>query len=83
MWYLTCVLNTFFDDIILFFLKIIVHPNYNTITLDNDIALIRLSNPISFPSDNEIAPICMPKSGEDFTGKNAIVTKWGASRLGK
>ena len=64
------------------FLKTIVHPKYNKKTLNNDIALIKLSSPISFPSNNKIAPVCLPESGNDFTGEDAIVTGWGTTKYG-
>ena len=45
--------------------------------------MIKLSSPISFPSNNKIAPVCLPESGNDFTGEDAIVTGWGTTKYGQ
>jgi len=39
--------------------KIFVHPNYNSITKENDIAILYLSKPIDF-TDVNVAKICLP-----------------------
>lgn len=47
----------------------------------NDIALITLSSTITFTAN--IAPVCLPSSGdEQFIGRTAYVSGWGASRVG-
>ena len=68
---------------VIFKFQIIMHPNYNTQTLDNDIALVKLSHPVTFNGDNKIAPICMPKSGMSFVDQPATVTGWGTTTQGK
>ena len=50
--------------------KIIKHPNYNTITSDSDIALIKLSEAVDL---NIYPPACLANHGDDFTGKKALV----------
>ncbi|XP_066942679.1 transmembrane protease serine 9-like [Macrobrachium rosenbergii] len=62
--------------------NIIVHPQYNSATLDNDMALLKLSSPISFPSDNKIAPVCLPDPNNDYANVDAIVTGWGTTTSG-
>lgn len=62
--------------------QIIVHPSYSPITYDNDIALIKLSSPITFPSNNKIAPICFPTAGNLYANVQAIVTGWGTTSSG-
>uniref|UniRef100_A0A3B3HLU0 Peptidase S1 domain-containing protein n=1 Tax=Oryzias latipes TaxID=8090 RepID=A0A3B3HLU0_ORYLA len=37
---------------------LIIHPNYNSKTEDNDIALLQLSSPVNF--NNYITPVCLP-----------------------
>ncbi len=60
--------------------QIIRHPNYNDGTLDNDIALLRLSTPVILvPNGNSATaaiPLASPSSG-DFVGATAWVTGWG------
>ncbi|KAM9745011.1 uncharacterized protein ACNS7B_009505 [Menidia menidia] len=56
--------------------EIIVHPDYNRVTLNNDIALIRLSSPVSFTQ--YISPVCLAAPGSTlFTGVNTWITGWG------
>merc|ERR1712036_186539 len=38
--------------------EIINHPNYNSQTTDNDYAILRLANPVTFT--NEVSPACLP-----------------------
>ena len=59
-----------------------MHSNYDPVTLDYDIALIKLTTPLTFESDNKIAPVCLPPSGSLYVGVDAIVTGWGALSSG-
>ena len=55
-----------------------VHPQYNHATEDNDIAKLRLDQPIDFARHPKIHPICLPAStNEDFTEREAKATGWG------
>ena len=38
--------------------EILDHPDYNSDTLDNDFAILRLANPVNFT--NEVSPACLP-----------------------
>ncbi|XP_029014206.1 serine protease 33-like [Betta splendens] len=59
--------------------QIIKHPSYNTITMDNDIALLELSSTITFT--DYINPVCLPTSGSSFdAGTNCWVSGWGNIR---
>ncbi|XP_068231243.1 serine proteinase stubble-like isoform X2 [Palaemon carinicauda] len=62
--------------------RIIMHPSYDRFTLDNDMALIKLSSPLSFPSDNKIAPVCLPDAGNAYSDVTATVTGWGRLQSG-
>ncbi|XP_048845592.1 vitamin K-dependent protein C [Brienomyrus brachyistius] len=58
----------------------ISHPNYNTESVDNDIALLRLASPVSYTT--YIAPVCLPSHNlaENIlhrNGTSTIVTGWG------
>ncbi|RXN34504.1 chymotrypsin-like elastase family member 2A [Labeo rohita] len=56
--------------------KIIVHENWDSYNIRNDIALIKLSTPVTFT--DKISPACLPASGSilphDF---GCYVTGWG------
>ncbi|XP_053565914.1 vitamin K-dependent protein C [Bombina bombina] len=61
--------------------QIIMHPEYNTQKTDNDIALLRLAQPVVY--NKYILPICLPSFGlaeRNLTleGTKVVVTGWGA-----
>ncbi|XP_078373258.1 trypsin-like isoform X2 [Oculina patagonica] len=59
--------------------KIILHPSWNWPTIDYDIALIKLKNPIKF--NNNVRPVCLPTT--DFApGTNCYITGWGSTTEG-
>ncbi|XP_056634742.1 phenoloxidase-activating factor 3-like isoform X1 [Diorhabda sublineata] len=60
--------------------KIIVHPEYNTKTFSNDIALIKLKGPITFNNEN-IQPICLPIE-TPLSLRSGIVSGWGVTEDG-
>ncbi|XP_023204649.1 transmembrane protease serine 9-like isoform X3 [Xiphophorus maculatus] len=56
--------------------QIIYHPNYDSVTSNNDIALLKLSLPVTFTS--YISPVCLAASGSIFSsGVNSWITGWG------
>ncbi|CAL4202489.1 unnamed protein product, partial [Meganyctiphanes norvegica] len=62
--------------------QIISNPNYNSNTMENDVALLKLSQPLTFGSDNKVAPICPPEAGNLYTNIDALVTGWGTTESG-
>ncbi|XP_037319140.2 transmembrane protease serine 9-like isoform X2 [Pungitius pungitius] len=61
--------------------SIILHPQYNRSTSNNDIALLRLSSPVQFT--DYIRPVCLAASDSVFnTGTGSWVTGWGAVQEG-
>ncbi|XP_054266308.1 trypsin-1-like [Macrosteles quadrilineatus] len=61
--------------------KILVHESFSEpVQYDNDIALLRLDKRLKFRVD--VAPICMPPSGDQFTGGLGRVTGWGHTKEG-
>lgn len=63
--------------------QVIIHEEYNRRTLDNDIALVQLAEPIVFPSNNTIAPVCLPTPGNLYENVLATITGWGTLSSGK
>ncbi len=58
--------------------QIIVHPSYNDITSDNDIALLRLATPATLScSVNVIDPATAADAARFAPGAIAIITGWG------
>ncbi|ROK56432.1 Serine protease 27 [Anabarilius grahami] len=56
--------------------QIINHPNYNSSTFDNDIALVQLSSPVNFT--DYIKPVCLAAAGSVFDGgMESWATGWG------
>ncbi|XP_041868044.1 serine protease 27-like isoform X2 [Melanotaenia boesemani] len=56
--------------------QIIVHPNYNSDTNDNDVTLLKLSTAVTFT--NYIRPVCLAADGSIFAGgQDSWVTGWG------
>jgi secreted trypsin-like serine protease len=57
--------------------EIIIHENYDTVTVDNDIALLKLHEPVSF--DDKLSPVCLPPASNapNYRGATSTVTGWG------
>ncbi|KAF8787876.1 Clotting factor B like protein [Argiope bruennichi] len=64
--------------------SIIIHPQYLPREHYNDIAVVRLKEPINFESN--VRPICLPTSPEirrkQLLGKEVTVTGWGDQDFG-
>uniref|UniRef100_A0A672JP35 Peptidase S1 domain-containing protein n=1 Tax=Salarias fasciatus TaxID=181472 RepID=A0A672JP35_SALFA len=61
--------------------RIILHPDYDRRRHDNDIALLRLSSPVTFT--DYIRPVCLAASESVFNnGTDSWVTGWGAFEEG-
>lgn len=61
--------------------RVKVHELYNPRSFDNDIALLRLDQPMDV-TNPRLRPICLPVSYHSFDHEVAIVTGWGAQREG-
>ncbi|GAB6027471.1 hypothetical protein CHUAL_001727 [Chamberlinius hualienensis] len=67
--------------------NIIIHPDYNSVTFANDIALVKLQNSIENSLPRYIRPICLPPSADlvsqDFLiGQMANAVGWGSTKEG-
>ena len=61
--------------------EIINHPDYDSSTIDNDYAILRLAKPVSFTK--EVSPACLPDNMEaPYTFYKATVTGWGTLSSG-
>ena len=60
--------------------RIIVHEQYDSITYENDIAIIQLKKPAIF--DKSVWPICLPDEEETFESYRATVIGWGTIYYG-
>ncbi|XP_053492400.1 serine protease 27-like [Ictalurus furcatus] len=61
--------------------QLILHPNYNTATQNNDIALLRLNSSVTFT--NYIRPVCLAGQGSRFPDRtNCWISGWGSIASG-
>ena len=61
---------------------LVVHPEFVSGNLINDIALLRLDSPVD-PSLPHVNPACLPTSDELFTRQRCWVTGWGKDSFGQ
>lgn len=60
---------------------IVRHPDYDSVSNDNDVALVRLSAPVRYTA--YIKPVCLAASSSVFvTNTNSWVTGWGLVQEG-
>jgi len=56
---------------------IVSRRDYNTETMDNDIAILKLGEDVKF--SRYVIPACLPsRMQNDYTGRSAVVSGWGA-----
>lgn len=60
---------------------IVIHPEFDPVTYENDLALLRFYEPVRFQAN--IVPVCLPKFTEDIAGRTAVVTGWGRLSEGR
>lgn len=58
---------------------VVSHPKYDSMTVDNDIAMLRLSKAVEY--NQAVAPICLPcdMTEKTFQGSTGTVTGWGST----
>ncbi|NXO66736.1 TMPS2 protease, partial [Phainopepla nitens] len=61
--------------------QIISHPDYDTDSKDNDVALMKLETPLSF--SETVRPVCLPNPGMMFQpNQQCWISGWGAEYQG-
>lgn len=60
-----------------------IHPEFYAGTLYNDIAVLRLTQPIDPVRSPHIAPACLPDPHYDYTGSRCWTTGWGKDAFGE
>ncbi|EDS27676.1 tryptase [Culex quinquefasciatus] len=58
--------------------RIVLHPNYYSGSLYNDVAIL-IFNHLLNESTANVANICLPSIGENFHGSNCLLSGWGAT----
>ena len=53
------------------------HPNYNSNTVDNDFAILTLSEELTFT--DKVSPACMPDVSRNYYNVDAVVSGWGTT----
>jgi len=62
--------------------KVIIHPDYKSQPINNDIAIVILDKAIDFNPD--VQPICLPKKDKNYyDNKSVIVSGWGKTTRGE
>ncbi len=56
-------------------MSIAIHPEYNSVTTANDLALILLKTPIT--KNSYAHEVCLPDGNETYEGQDVWVTGWG------
>jgi len=58
----------------------IIHPKFDPITFENDLALLELQEPVKFEAN--VVPACLPRDTDLLLGLRGWLTGWGITRQG-
>ncbi|KDR16418.1 Serine proteinase stubble [Zootermopsis nevadensis] len=62
--------------------SVYIHPQFNSANLQNDIAIIKLSQPVPLGVYPNINPACLAQQNAVFTGERCTVAGWGKDAFG-
>lgn len=63
--------------------NVIIHPNFNSKSLINDVALLELERPVPVQQYPHIGLACLPSQAQKFEGqRTCFVSGWGTSKFG-
>jgi secreted trypsin-like serine protease len=68
-------------NVVMNVIQVIVHPNYNDNTLEDDLALLKLEFPVQ--KSSHINTICLPSADHDLRNKQLFVAGWGRDASGE
>lgn len=55
------------------------HPNYSSITINNDVAVIKLATPAQL--NPRVSPVCLAETNDNYPGGlKCVTTGWGLTR---
>ncbi|XP_043831214.1 transmembrane protease serine 9 [Dromiciops gliroides] len=61
--------------------SVVLHPSYNPVILDFDVAVLELASPLLF--NNYIQPVCLPLAIQKFpVGRKCMISGWGNTHEG-
>lgn len=60
--------------------RVMKHPRYSQTNYNNDIALVKLVEPVKF--EGILNPVCLATPGLSFSGYDGVVTGWGTTSEG-
>jgi len=60
--------------------QIKVHPKFDPLSFENDLALLQFVSPVKYQAN--ILPACLPEDDQDMQGRTGWVTGWGRMKEG-
>ena len=62
--------------------EVVIHPQYQSNNLYNDLAVLKLSSRVDTDQHPHIGPICLPHHAQIFAGRRCYVSGWGKDVFG-